>query len=214
MKRKAFTLAEVLITLGIIGIVAAMTMPSLVANHKEKEMITAWKKAYSDISNAALLMSQNAEDLSTEQLIGETFAKYIKIDKVCEADKDVVQGCWPANTPIYSYDKRLKLANNIGSLGAGSVCMNTVSGGALCIDTGGRYTILYFDVNGARKPNIVGRDLFAAILDKETYIVRVAQGHRQSWGAADGHFVGLTEGDGTCTGDSRGWGCSAFYILK
>ena len=38
-KKTAFTLAEVLITLGIIGVVAAMTMPSLIANHKEKETV-------------------------------------------------------------------------------------------------------------------------------------------------------------------------------
>lgn len=59
-------MAEVLITPGIIGIVAAITVPSLIANHKEKEMITAWKKVYSDISNLTLFMSQNEEDLSSE----------------------------------------------------------------------------------------------------------------------------------------------------
>lgn len=50
--KKAFTLAEVLITLGIIGIVAAMTIPSLVASHKEKARITALKKIYSQLQNA------------------------------------------------------------------------------------------------------------------------------------------------------------------
>lgn len=40
----AFTLAEVLITLGIIGVVAAMTMPSLIQNTKEKEAISKLKK--------------------------------------------------------------------------------------------------------------------------------------------------------------------------
>lgn len=34
--KKGFTLAEVLITLGIIGVVAAMTMPSLIQNHRKK----------------------------------------------------------------------------------------------------------------------------------------------------------------------------------
>lgn len=40
----AFTLAEVLVTLGIIGVVAAITMPTLVANNREKQLITALKK--------------------------------------------------------------------------------------------------------------------------------------------------------------------------
>lgn len=51
-----FTLAEVLITLGIIGIVAAMTLPSLVGKYKEKQRVTQLKKAYS-ILNQAFLMA-------------------------------------------------------------------------------------------------------------------------------------------------------------
>ena len=43
----AFTLAEVLITLGIIGVVAAMTMPTLINNAKNKELHSGLMKAYS-----------------------------------------------------------------------------------------------------------------------------------------------------------------------
>ena len=39
-RKVAFTLAEVLITLGIIGVVAAMTMPSLIQNYQEKATVT------------------------------------------------------------------------------------------------------------------------------------------------------------------------------
>ena len=45
----AFTLAEVLITLGIIGVVAAMTMPALIANHRKTVLKTQFKKAYSEL---------------------------------------------------------------------------------------------------------------------------------------------------------------------
>lgn len=48
----AFTLAEVLITLGIIGIVAAMTLPTLITSHIEKARITNLKKIYSQMQNA------------------------------------------------------------------------------------------------------------------------------------------------------------------
>ncbi len=44
--KKAFTLAEVLITLGVIGVVAAMTMPSLVANYQKKVWVNQLKKLY------------------------------------------------------------------------------------------------------------------------------------------------------------------------
>lgn len=50
MKIKAFTLAEVLITLGVIGIVAAFTMPTLINSTHGKELDAALKKAYSSNS--------------------------------------------------------------------------------------------------------------------------------------------------------------------
>ena len=59
-KRFGFTLAEVLITLGIIGVVAAMTMPILYTNIQKKTTVAKLQKAYSEIANAAKL----AEDTS------------------------------------------------------------------------------------------------------------------------------------------------------
>lgn len=50
--KKAFSLAEVLITLGIIGIVAALTIPTLISNYQEKQTVTRVKEAYSLLSNA------------------------------------------------------------------------------------------------------------------------------------------------------------------
>ena len=48
----AFTLAEVLITLGIIGIVAAMTLPSVIVNYQKQEALTRLKKSYTTVANA------------------------------------------------------------------------------------------------------------------------------------------------------------------
>lgn len=53
MKRFAFTLAEVLITLGIIGVVAAMTLPVLIENHQKKVVASKLAKFYSIMSQAA-----------------------------------------------------------------------------------------------------------------------------------------------------------------
>ena len=62
-KEKGFTLAEVLITLGIIGVVAAMTMPTLVNNSRNQECRAGLKTGYSLISNA--LTAMRADELST-----------------------------------------------------------------------------------------------------------------------------------------------------
>lgn len=54
-EKNSFTLAEVLITLGIIGIVAAMTLPTLIQNHNKKVVETRLMKFYSTMNQAIQL---------------------------------------------------------------------------------------------------------------------------------------------------------------
>lgn len=68
MKNKAFTLAEVLITLGIIGVVAALTLPSLIQEHREKARVERVKKAYSVLSQAFTLAVQEYGDIDGWEL--------------------------------------------------------------------------------------------------------------------------------------------------
>ena len=210
-------MAEVLITLGIIGVVAALTLPTVIQNYQEKRLTTAWKKAYSDVANATLLMSQNNEDLSTEQKVGETFARYLQVDKVCEAHKGIEQGCWRRG--VYIYKKGGVMVDSVPTdYGGGAVCMLLTSGTTFCIDYGGNKSILYFDVNGINKPNTYGKDIFFAIFNHEKYAIKPAKGRRINWGAADCHWVTCTYGNGTCDGDGNGddlgYGCSAEKLLK
>ena len=93
-RKSGFTLAEVLITLGIIGVVAAMTLPSLVNNYKEKELATQVKKTFSNIQNAALLAQKDLgavgdntflfDVTNTHAETAKNFAKYFNGAKVCE----------------------------------------------------------------------------------------------------------------------------------
>lgn len=74
-KRKlAFTLAEVLITLGIIGIVAAITIPQLVNNYKAKRLRTQFLKSYSTIQQA--FKEMEADDVSTDPTTYNTLEYY------------------------------------------------------------------------------------------------------------------------------------------
>ena len=59
--KKAFTLAEVLITLGIIGVVAALTIPTLVNNYRKKQFETGLKKEYSVLLQALDMYKQDNE---------------------------------------------------------------------------------------------------------------------------------------------------------
>ena len=92
-RKIAFTLAEVLITLGIIGVVAAMTMPALIANYKNKELAVRAKRTYSLISQAIKLYEAENEtpgdvtglfDTSkTSKEVLTNFSKYFDGAKLC-----------------------------------------------------------------------------------------------------------------------------------
>lgn len=97
----AFTLAEVLITLGIIGVVAAMTMPSLIQKYRDKELIVRTKRVYSNIQNAVSL-AQKENDVvgdntflfdptKTSAEVVQAFAKYFNGSMVCTKKNDT--GC-------------------------------------------------------------------------------------------------------------------------
>ena len=62
---KGFTLAEVLVTLGIIGVVAAMTIPTLIQEHQKRALATATKKFYSTMSQAVrtYMAEEGVDDL-------------------------------------------------------------------------------------------------------------------------------------------------------
>ena len=62
-KRAAFTLAEVLITLGIIGVVAALTLPSVIQNYKKSVIETSVKKFYTNINQAIILSERDNGDM-------------------------------------------------------------------------------------------------------------------------------------------------------
>lgn len=89
MSKKGFTLAEVLITLGIIGIVAAMTLPTLIGKYQEKVTMTKVKKAYSIINQAYQKASYdksgtiNTWDCDNGKCIYEFFTKYFNNIRTC-----------------------------------------------------------------------------------------------------------------------------------
>ena len=91
-----FTLAEVLITLGIIGVVAAMTMPVLIANIQEKTLLSQLSVAYKLIDEATVKMINENGD--TFKDLGQTpeerfreymrlLPQYIRVIKKCENGK-------------------------------------------------------------------------------------------------------------------------------
>ena len=95
IKKCAFTLAEVLITLGIIGVVAAITIPALIQKQYEKETVAKVKKAYSELSQAYLMaknefgtfdqwgITTNMSSAESHIIFGNNMKKYMKLSKDC-----------------------------------------------------------------------------------------------------------------------------------
>ena len=109
IKRNGFTLAEVLITMTIIGIVAVLTVPHLVSNIQEREWATSSQVFLKNFEESLRVMNtQNVltDYSSTEEFVNE-LKKYSKITKVCTNDN--LEGCF--NKTFYTTeDKSEKVA--------------------------------------------------------------------------------------------------------
>ncbi len=78
--KKAFTLAEVLITLGIIGVVAALTIPTVIASYRKQEASARTKKFYSTIQQAFIMSESEfgpSNEWEREENAKKNFMKYL-----------------------------------------------------------------------------------------------------------------------------------------
>ncbi len=94
MKKRAFTLAETLITLSIIGVVAVLTITTFVKNYQEKAWKTSAEVFDKKLTDAIDLMNTNDElaGYSTTEDFVNAFSKYTKIIKTC--DESNLNSCW------------------------------------------------------------------------------------------------------------------------
>ncbi len=151
----AFTLAEVLVTLGIIGVVAAMTMPTLMEHHKKQVTVTSLQKMYSTLMNAAM-MYQAENDLTFDEfdtsLDDKTFMQTYMLPYL-----DTIQECSSLN---FCYGSKLPLAiDRKTKIKTGSLWV-LKNGSFLGAYKNSGGILFYFDINGAKGPNWSGRDIF------------------------------------------------------
>lgn len=176
--QKAFTLAEVLITLGIIGVVAALTIPTLMQKQQEMATASALKKAYSALSSAYNLAVQENGTPDNWNLIGDhsvpgaanlltILAPYLNITKNCGTTTD----CFPDITyklenegnsnKINADTSFAKVQLSDGTLLALGVrdqnCLN-VRGSTLALSN--VCAVALVDTNGFKTPSQFGVDAF------------------------------------------------------
>ena len=185
-KAAAFTLAEVLITLAVIGIVAALTLPGLIQNHNEKAWSTAkdlWEKKLTETVRRMNVDGVMTGHDSTEDFMN-TFKNYMKVIKTC--DKDDINKCYSPKIVTTGKDDALEEIETNGLTSASSMGLkewqtntNTMSfvvaDGTTVImayqpecpyadpieDTGSQVSCMAYmvDVNGKKGPNRVGKDI-------------------------------------------------------
>lgn len=148
-----------LITLGIIGVVAAITIPTLIKNYQQKVATTAAQKAYSILSQAYLqILNENENGASScatndSTCLGKLFSPVLKSTngKLWIPKSGIAEGCWE--------DK------DLDDLHETHYCISSIDGISYNFDM--EYSSknqvqakIYVDINGVKKPNIYGKDRF------------------------------------------------------
>ena len=211
-KKKSFSLAEVLVTLVVIGIVAALTIPSLIKSFNYSVYVVRFKKNYSVINQAYKLLLADGATMreavpGTDQGAAalNTIAPYLNIAKNCGTN----QGCW-YNSPLY-------FLNGVKHFEDTDVSISNQGGKATLIDGSLLYISDYqsncntdrgtgpfdkavcgyisIDVNGHKGPNTWGRDCFVLAITKTGVY---------PWGAFN---------DGQSCSTVFGWGQGCAYVI-
>ena len=238
LNKAAFTLAEVLITLGIIGMVAQMTIPTLMQSTEKQSNLARLKQFYSTFNQGMqmYMQSQDCSDLACtnifngmfqdadyktnmDKAFSATFKGYIPCaDYDCQESVKMLSGdVW---TDFFSIDNgyTFKLAD-------GSMVLIEDWDGENCPNWGnpskitGHCAYIYADVNGNKMPNKMGRDVFVFFLAKsgDMYPYLGSEVTKYMWGddtsawKSNDSYCG-TAGSPTIPDYAGGWGCAARIV--
>ena len=190
--RVAFTLAEVLITLGIIGVVATITLPSLIQRNIEKQRVAQLKKAYSELSQAYNLAVEEFDsptewgmggmrDPRSHRIMASNMKKFLKLSEDCVdmPDPQALKICGHqdkigkrrVNDDIYK-----STTENYGRsviLGDGTTVAFSVYSGQCNHQYGAAKNVcgsIAVDVNGSKYPNQSGEDQFSFFFTKDKLV--------------------------------------------
>ena len=173
--KRAFTLAEILITLGVIGVVAAVTLPTLIHNYKKSVVETKVKKTYALISNAVKMSEAKYGEISewdrcdvdssyecSKHILEKYVFPELKIAKICGEDNK--EECWTQPKSLSGLESALPLSRNF----AITAILN--EGTSLYMWAGlqliNPHIQIWFDINGSKKgANMLGADVFGIQID-------------------------------------------------
>ena len=211
--KNGFTLAEVLITLVIIGVIAAVTIPTLVNTTKKNEYVASLKKSNSLMAQALYKMTENNaypvgdySYLDDLDFIDE-FAKVVNFSKKCDTFSECFAKNLSGSENAYRHlnDTTLTITNGKALITAdGQIysaaklpASSAVFHGLSQEDADNAYCRIIVDVNGEKKPNKFGYDAFIFYVVKNKGIVPAGAYTTSS-----------------CNKDSHGSGCAARVLRE
>lgn len=180
--RGGFTLAEIIIVIGVIGIVAEITIPSLIFNIQKQNWAVTLQKSYTNFNQALIKVSNDYGcigdlrctglfDSSSQslQILGGNVASYFKVAKNCGLNEN--QGCFSNSVaPNYDGTGTRDTTYDQGTayrfITADGVSISMFSSINNCSQVNGLTYLsqvcgwVYIDVNGLNRPNNIGRDIF------------------------------------------------------
>lgn len=211
-KKVAFTLAEVLVTLMIIGVIATMTIPGLKKSAEERERVSQLKKTYSTITGATEMLGAEYGSLKHWQwdnnavIMDRMYIPKFNVAKNCKNSGDCFDASYRTKTPDGTVFSEFQSADWYTFITADGVFWTVSKGTNQCNGTEGtpayilNNCILFeVDLNGVKKPNIIGVDIFGFTVTPE--------------GAFPfGGCPGCSD-DNCGSNSSSGWACTA-KLLK
>ena len=212
---KGFTLAEVLITLGIIGVVAALTMPALIGNYQKKEITTRLKKTYSIVQQAIRMSELDNGEIqywgtisSGEDFFNKYFKNYFQY-----TNKYTSNELWQI-----APRKLLNGTNYTGTTYAGnnrSYHIMLTDGTLLTLNYDYSNSIwVGIDTNGLSKPNQIGKDTFLFIFSSQYGLKPLgADGTPNSWNYGTYNRNNIKGNSGNaCNKQKTGYWCAALIM--
>jgi len=227
MRKKGFTLAESLMTLTIIGIISAVTLPGIIAHHESIKLQTALKRTYLDLNDFAayfaadkrLSVSEYTSRNGVDKIVNE-YGDYMAMVK---KKSDFKWGDKSEDKPYQIY----QLKNNAAAIGfpcdAGSHVYNKdYLGRTIAFDdapmSGYNGPRICVDINGEDKPNVMGRDVFSFLFTTDGSVIPEGQEHPDNYTEAKGskgiHWsAGTLVGPEHCYNEPYAVTC-AYYALN
>ncbi|MFH0701971.1 MAG: prepilin-type N-terminal cleavage/methylation domain-containing protein [bacterium] len=208
-ERKGFTLAEVLSTLAVVGVLAGISIGIILPKIQDAQHRTAFKTEYSVLAQVTTrIAGDNGGSLkgvfTDNNTMKNKYKEYLNTIKSCDEDQ-TLGNCWHNNdgstktlngTPFTGWNNTTGLILNNGvllRLGINSPSCTALSGTVLFC--GG----IYVDVNGFKGPNTVGKDIYFIYIQENGINPRGTKD--------DGGYIN------TCTTSNTGWGCAAKVLM-